>query len=319
MRAAPRIAIVIVAAVVAAHCARPRTVRAPQALPTATTLPREIRVSVTGRTVRVAFEDYVLGASLSEVSPVGESAATVDRVFEVQSVLARTYALAHLGRHASEGFDLCDSTHCQLYQPARLTTSRFAPAARQAVTRTAGRVLTFAGRPAEAVFHSDCGGHTAASATAWGNAPVPYLASHKDDVPEGTHHEWQFRTTTAALRAALNADPKAVVGSRLDAVTVVERDSSGRAVRVEVRGERRQILRAEQVRAILNSRLGDRAIQSTRFTVTTTGSAWLFTGTGFGHGVGLCQVGAAARARRGDSLSDILSAYYPGARLALVR
>jgi len=315
MRLIPRLAALLAVATTLGGCTKTRPVRTPQPAATTVSIPAEIRVSVGGRIVRVPFEEYVLATALSEVSPVGESAATIDRIFEVQTVIARTYALAHMGRHAADGYDVCDSTHCQLYQPARIQTSRFATAAREAATRTRGEVLTFAGRPADALFHSDCGGHTAAATTAWGGAPVPYLSGREDDVPQGTHHEWTFSLTSAALRAALNTDPRSAVGSRLDALTVIERDESGRAVRVELRGEKRELLRAEQLRAVLTAKLGDRSIQSTRFTVKETGGRWQFSGTGFGHGVGLCQVGAAARARRGESLADILRAYYPGTKL----
>jgi len=315
MRFVFRFAALLLVVVALGRCTKSPLVRTPQPAATAISIPREIRVSVGGQIVRVPFEQYVLATALSEVSPVGESAATIDRIFEVQAVIARTYALAHMGRHAADGYDVCDGTHCQLYQPARIQTSRFTSAAREAVTRTRGQLLTFAGRPADALFHSDCGGHTAAASTAWGGAPVPYLSSHEDDVPQGTHHEWQFSLTATALRAALNTDPRSAVGSHLDALTVVERDESGRAVRVELRGERRELLRAEQLRAVLTAKLGDRSIQSTHFTVKETGGRWQFSGTGFGHGVGLCQVGAAARARRGESLADILRAYYPGTKL----
>jgi len=305
----------LVAAVTLSHCTKAPAVRPPQPAVRAVTIPGEIRVNLRGRIVKVPFEDYVLAAALSEVSPVGESAATTDRIFEVQSVIARTYALAHVGRHGADGYDVCDGTHCQLYQPSRTATSRFTATARRALTRTRGDVLTFAGRPVDALFHSDCGGHTAASTTAWGGAPVPYLSGRDDDVPQATHRAWQFSVNNEALRNAVNSDGRSAVGSRLDALTVVERDESGRAVRVELRGERRQVLRAEQLRAIVTAKLGDRTIQSTRFTVKETGTRWEFSGTGFGHGVGLCQVGAAARARRGESLADILRTYYPGTKL----
>ena len=134
----------------------------PGAAPLAS-LPRDLKVRVAGRIVNVAFEDYVAGSAISEVSPTGESTATIDRVLDVQTIVARTYALAHLGRHRADGFDVCDSTHCQLYEPARMGTSRFAPDVRRAIARTAGAVLTYGGRPIDAVFHADCGGHTASS------------------------------------------------------------------------------------------------------------------------------------------------------------
>jgi stage II sporulation protein D len=59
--------------------------------------------------------------------------------------------------------------------------------------------------------------------------------------------------------------------------------------------------------------MGDRAFLSTRFSVRRTGADYVFSGTGFGHGVGLCQIGAAARARRGDSVDSILGHYFPAA------
>ncbi|MEO7193182.1 MAG: SpoIID/LytB domain-containing protein [Vicinamibacterales bacterium] len=279
----------------------------------------DLRVSVGGRVVSVALEEYVVGTALSEVSPVGESPDVERRIFEVQAILARTYAVAHLRRHAADGYDLCDGTHCQLYQPGRLTTSRFAPTARQAVTRTAGKILTFGGRPAEALYHSDCGGHTSPSTTAWGGSPVPYLAGGADILPPGTHHLWTLTLSNLDLRSALNAEPRTAVGRRLDRVSVPARDASGRIAEIELLGEKRVVLRGEQFRAAVNAKLGDRAIQSTRFTVVRMGSAFRFTGSGFGHGVGVCQVGAAARARRGESVETILRTYLPGTRLAADR
>ena len=74
-------------------------------------LPTRMRVRVAGAVVQVPLEDYVLGTALSEVTPVGESARVATRVYEVQAVIARTYAASQVGRHAAEGFDVCDSTH----------------------------------------------------------------------------------------------------------------------------------------------------------------------------------------------------------------
>src|SRR5215510_12947013 len=75
---------------------------------------------------KVPLETYVQAAILSEFAPPAGDPSVVERMLEVQAVIGRTYALAHLGRHQSEGFDVCASTHCQLYEPSRLTTSRWA-------------------------------------------------------------------------------------------------------------------------------------------------------------------------------------------------
>jgi peptidoglycan hydrolase-like amidase len=143
-----RVWIVLVIVASAAGCSRPgsRT-----GLPgEATRTPAYVRVGTkegNRLTIRkVPLEEYIRATILSEFAPAASSdAASTEQMFEVQAVVARTYALAHLGRHAAEGFDLCSSTHCQLYEPSRLTTSRWAALSAEAVKHTAGRVLWFNG------------------------------------------------------------------------------------------------------------------------------------------------------------------------------
>ncbi len=278
-------------------------------------LPQRLHVRTGGRIVSVDLESYVVDTILSEVSPVNESAETVAAILEVQSVVARTYAASRAGRHRTEGFDLCDSTHCQVYQPARRLSSRFAAAAREAVQRTRALVLTYDARPIEALFHADCGGATAAADAVWGGAPVPYLQPAVDDLPEPTHRPWRVAATAEQLRKALNLDTRTAVGARLLSITVLSRDSSGRAASLSLRGEQSLTVRGDLVRTVLNRTLGDRAVQSTRFTIERQGSDVVLSGTGFGHGVGLCQRGAASRLRRGDTVENTLRAYYAGAQL----
>lgn len=279
-------------------------------------LPVEIRVRVAGRVVSVAFEDYVAGTALSEVTPIGESADVIERVYDVQTVVARTYALAHLGRHRAEGFDVCDTTHCQLYEPARLGTSRLANDARRAATRTAHTVLVFSGRPIDALFHADCGGHTASPEQVWGTAPLPYLRSEPDIVSAPTHRAWSLQLSREQIRQALNTDARTKVGKTLHAVSPGDADSSGRLTSVAFKGDRTVTMRADDFRAAMNRSLGPKAIQSTRFSIRKQGNGYQLDGTGFGHGVGLCQLGALARARKGASATEVLATYFPGARLS---
>ncbi|HKV99256.1 MAG TPA: SpoIID/LytB domain-containing protein [Vicinamibacterales bacterium] len=274
-------------------------------------LPASVLVRTAGRIETVPLEDYVLASSLAEVSPVDQPAAAVERIFEVQAVLARTYAAGHIGKHRSEGFDLCDTTHCQLYDPNRLRVSRFAQEARNAVQRTAGLVLTYQGQLAEGLYHADCGGYTASAVDVWGGS-VPYLVGAPDDVPSTVHRQWRITVPIEPLRAALNASPRAEVGRSLDRIDVIEQDCGGHVSRVSVVGEHSHELRGEEFRTIVNRALGPKAIQSTLFTVTRNRTDVVFSGAGFGHGVGLCQVGAAERAKRGDSLQSIVTHYYPG-------
>jgi stage II sporulation protein D len=279
-------------------------------------LPHEIRVRVAGRITSVPLEQYVLGTALSEVSPVGEPPATVERIFEVQAIIARTYAAAHVGRHGREGFDLCDDIHCQLYEPKRIGTSRFTDVARDAVQHTRGQILEYDGKPIEAVFHADCGGYTADASQVWSGPALPYLAGGPDDLPAGAHRTWETSLSADQIRKACSVGSTTAIGKRVTNLRVVDRDRSGRVLTIDVQGARTVRLRGEQLRTLLNDAFGVRTLMSTRFTVTRAGQTYTFTGSGYGHGVGLCQVGAATRARRGESIDEIFAAYFPGASLA---
>jgi stage II sporulation protein D len=298
----------------AAACGPAR--RSPQLEVATLNVPDTVRVRLAGRIQDMALDDYVSGAVLAEILPVGESDEVAARVYELQSIVARTFAVAQLGRHRAEGFDLCDSTHCQRVDPARLKTSRFSKTAAAAVARTSGQVLTYRGAIAEALFHSDCGGKTASALEVWGHRAVPYLQIVDDKLPPETHRTWEVTATSEELRRALNADARTAVGAKLEAIEVLSRDDSGRAAGLGVRGARSYTVRGDVLRSVLNRTFGERAFMSTRFEIARLKTRYTFTGTGFGHGVGLCQRGALARLRLGASVEDVLGTYFPGTGIA---
>ena len=280
-------------------------------------------------TVRVQFEDrgavtvrdipleaYVAAAALSEFAPAAGAPAAVDAMYEVQAIVARTYAAAHRGRHAREGFDLCATTHCQLYEPGRLITSRWADAARRASERTAGLLVLYDGTPADAVFHADCGGATSAAADVWGGTGRPYLAARVDDGDASAAHVgWQYAVDADALRRMLDADPQLRIGGPLTAISVVSRDVSGRVGRLRLQssaGARDVTVIGTTLRDAMSATFGARALRSTLFDVAHRGGQFVFSGKGFGHGVGLCQVGALARVTAGEDPRAVLERYYPG-------
>lgn len=264
----------------------------------------------------VALEDYVRAAVISEYAPPDEDPRLVQQMLEVQAVIARTYAVANRGRHARQGYDLCSTTHCQLYEPSRLKTSRWASYAAIAVRHTAGQLLWHRGLPVNALFHADCGGHTSTSVEAWGGAGFPYLVATADDGPaKSAHAEWAYRIPLAALSKALNRDTRTAVGT-LRTITIRTRDRSGRAQTLALQGTRERIVRGEDFRSVLTRHFGARAVKSTLFTVRRDGDALTFEGRGFGHGVGLCQTGALARLRSGSSVAAVLKRYYPGTAVA---
>jgi stage II sporulation protein D len=265
----------------------------------------------------VDLEDYVRTTALAEFAPAEGDRALVERMLEVQAITSRTFAVAHRGRHAREGFDFCATTHCQIYEPNRLKTSRWAEVASTAITRTKNTVLWYDSRPAEAVFHADCGGHTAAAADVWGGPGRRYLVALRDDaIP---HSTWKYSTSLAEARAALNKDPRTNIGARLEAIEVVERDASGRVSTVRLRGVRgERLIAGEDLRQVFAAAFGPRSLRSTLFEVRRSGPTITFSGRGYGHGVGLCQAGALARLKKGASPQAVLDHYFPGTRIGAI-
>jgi stage II sporulation protein D (peptidoglycan lytic transglycosylase) len=317
-RAACLQGLLVALGLLAAGCSAPATrATLPSARPAA---PSTIRVGIReGNRItirKVPLETYVQAAILSEFAPPSGDNDVVERMLEVQAVIGRTYALAHLGRHEAEGFDVCATTHCQLFEPGRLTTSRWAPQSAEAIRRTIGTVLWFGRSPAEALFHADCGGRTSRADEVWTGAGRPYLISVVDDGPaETAHTSWRYEASDTALIAALNKDARTRVGARLRGIQVLERDAAGRAEQIAIHGSEERVVRGEDLRDVLGQSFGGRAIRSTRFTIEHSDGTFVFDGRGFGHGVGLCQAGALARIRAGAKLPAVLETYFPGTKL----
>ena len=270
-----------------------------------------------GRVVRLAVDDYVSGSVPAEAALGGLDQATARAVAEVQAIVARTYAFANRRRHAHEGYNLCATTHCQVYRPLSGLPAPITQLAKDAARETSGMVITYADRPINAVFHADCGGHTSDAASAWRGESPPYLQGMPDTfcVRDGAA-PWRSEVSISDLRRALNRDDATNVGRHLDDVEITEQDAAGRAVHVTLHGARTVAVRGERLRSVVNASLGPRTMKSTRFTVLREGRKVLFKGRGFGHGVGLCQTGAMVRARAGHSPRDIITHYYPGTAVA---
>lgn len=292
----------------------PAAQRPPVAAPgPSSRLPADVRVQSKGGIVTLPLDDYVAGVVAGELAVGALPVEVADRVLALQAIVTRTWAVANLGRHAREGFDVCATTHCQVMRAPQEVLAANRPLVQRAATATRGQVVRYAGRPIDAVFHADCGGATSRPAAVWGAAGHPYLTEVADaSCLADPRSPWAHQATRDQLRTALNASPATAVGRRLDAVRVVETDASGRAVLVALDGERSPLVRGEELRAVLTRSFGARAVRSTRFTVRREGDRFSFSGRGFGHGVGLCQRGALARLLAGASVAAVLQTYYPG-------
>ena len=303
----------------------------------------EVEVSLWHRTLRVInrldLENYTQGVVSAEMpirSPL--------EALKAQAVVARTHALfikTVTRRHRKQGYDVCDEQHCQVYAGARAES----PRSRSVVEATRGIVVTYRGRPAHAIYSSNCGGHTqnGRDVTGWGN--VPYWTAVADspapEAPLGAPwalHRWlttspqaycqpsnfvhpsHFRWTRVVSWAELSrrVDRRYHTG-RLKRLRTLRRARSGNINALLLEGTRRRV-KVDSEMAIRDLP-GLGSLRSTLFLFTPElgpdgkPEAVVFTGGGWGHGVGLCQSGAMGRADAGQDFPQIILSYYPGTAL----
>jgi SpoIID/LytB domain protein len=288
----------------------------------------EIKVHLVTENVtqELSLEDYVLGVMRAEGSMETEPEA-----LKALAIAVRTYALKNRGRHAKDGYDFCSTTHCQRFVSGvprgssptvressaadqALPDARASDAIVTAVRSTEGQVLLDArGQLVDSYFGASCGGETANVGTLWGVTPPAYLRGVQDEYClAGPHAHWSDTITRADLLRALQSDARTNVGARLDQVMVSKRDETGRAEFITVEGEHRKSVRGWDFKIIVGRVLGWNVLKSSRFEVARTGSNFIFRGSGFGHGLGLCQEGAHVMAQRGADFQRILAKYFPG-------
>ncbi len=252
----------------------------------------------------VPLEDYVTAAL------AGESATFAhDESLKAMAVAVRTYAIRFRPRHAGEGFDFCDSTHCQT-----LNFQRTGPQVRAAVTATRGELLWYQGSPAAAFYHQNCGGMLASAQESWPDLHEPYLKQQADPYcVRGAPLPWKAQISRKELENALRYQGLAVP-ARWDTLEIVSRTGSGRALRLAFRqgGADAQLISASSLRFAIGRALGWNQVRSDLYETKTEGDIVIFTGRGGGHGIGLCQAGAEEMAREGQSYRQILAFYYPG-------
>ncbi|HEV2147566.1 MAG TPA: SpoIID/LytB domain-containing protein [Longimicrobiaceae bacterium] len=276
----------------------------------------------------VDMETYLLGVVPFEIGKVGPELLEAAKA---QAVAARTYAIRYLGRREQLGFDVFATVQDQVYGGA---SGEHEPVSR-AVRETAGEILTYRGEPIEAYYHSTCAGQTAAIEEVWNERPVPFLVSVVDVDPatgeaydrSSSRFRWTQRWTAEQINSILartlrDSLPRGVasVGEVRD-MRVLERTPSGRVrtMRIETTNGTFTVGR-DRVRWILLTPAGV-PLNSSKFDVEVVRGPGgrvtevVATGGGWGHGIGMCQVGAMGRARAGQDYRTILGTYYPGTRI----
>ena len=250
------------------------------------------------RVETIAIDNYIAQVLAGEGEPKAGDAAQ-----QVLAITARTFALANRNRHRSEGFDLCDTTHCQVVRAATAITRRAAEA-------TSGRVLLHQGQPAFVFYSAWCGGKSELASQVWpGAIDYAYEPALEDDACED-EPEWQSDVRADVIERALRT--AGLRGSRLRNLRVLSRNTSGRVARIAVEGFTPSEMSGNEFRMAVGRIAGWQSIKSTAFEIDRTRAGYRFEGRGFGHGVGLCVIGAGRRAAKGATADQILKFYFPG-------
>jgi stage II sporulation protein D len=230
-----------------------------------------------------------------------------DAARQALAVAARTYAVRLQGRHSAEGFDFCDTTHCQ-----RADLNAVTPAIAATTAQTAGELVWFEGSPAFTPYSRDCGGRTEDAAEVWSDQAAPYLHSQADPYClRAGSRPWQWSADPAQVVAALVRSGLRAPHS-VERVEIAQRTASGRAHTLLLTGAGESVrMSAGSFHAAVGRELGWNTVQSERYEVRSSGGRLVFQGSGSGHGVGLCQRGADQMGAEGHSYREILAFYYP--------
>ena len=269
------------------------------------------------------LEEYLRGVVPLEM---GRHDETRLEALKAQAITARTYAVKRAAARVGQPFDVHASVQDQVYGGAVADHAM----SDRAVRETVGLVLLYGDSLAQTYYHSTCGGTTASRHEVWGGEAVPYLHSSPDLDESGTPwcaasrymqwtQEWDADQLAGIVRRHL---PDAGVRQapafrRITGFDVRSRFADGRINALDIRTDAGPItLRGDKTRWALKPAPGTgRILESSRFDIEIRGSRITARGNGFGHGIGMCQMGALGRAQAGQGYPEILDAYYPGTLL----
>jgi len=247
------------------------------------------------------LEEYLKGVVPTEIDhrwPI--------ETLKAQAIVARTFTRRQAADRAGHDFDVT-KVWPQLYGGLPAERSRAA----QAVEATRGMVLIFEGHLLPAYYHTVCGGHTEDAGRVWPaiqQAPLRGVPCHY--CQRAPHGHWRFEMSEEEVGQRLQR--LGLGGRPVMGLTVVARDASGRVTTVAVESTQgTSRVSSVQLRAVL----GPNRLRSTNFVIAHPDSRWVFQGSGWGHGVGLCQWGAARLGQQRQTAAQILAYYYPGAEL----
>jgi SpoIID/LytB domain protein len=235
-------------------------------------------------------------------------------------------------------FDVCADDHCQRYQGI---TKQSSPVVEEAINETRGQVLTYEDEICDARFSKCCGGETEEFQYCWEDTPKPYLVSFHDpycdthdahilsqvlndyDQETPDFYRWTVEYTQEELSELVNRKLKDDFGLITDLIPL-ERGKSGRIWKLKIVGTKKTFTIGKELeirRALSETHLLSSAFEVEKFPsdvpadLQSDGIRFVLHGRGWGHGVGLCQIGAAVMGEQGKTYDEILLFYYRNAEI----
>lgn len=253
------------------------------------------------------FERYVHGAAWSEAGELlkkdpSAAAGWEHEFLSAMEICIRSYLAASGSRHRENGYSFCDLTHCV----------HFAGTA-DGESVSSGTIMTDRKeRPVVGFFHSTCGGTLTHPSVFWKGIPSECYRSGDDS--DGGKVQCLASPHASWTSVVYGKDMDDIVGC--DAVDISAAVNEGRVESLIITtGASEKRISAAEFISLAGRKLGWNVIKSNDFTVTRADAGFRFEGRGLGHGVGLCQYGAAARAKKGWKAERILQFYFPGTKL----
>lgn len=272
----------------------------------------------------IGMEDYLMSVISSEM----KSSASIE-LLKAHAVISRSWLKARLKDHKAghEHFDVCADDHCQRYQGLTMAVGDDVC---RAIDRTWGQVLEYGGDICDTRYSKCCGGRTELFSTCWEDVDMPYLQSVEDpfcdcenssilpqvlndyDLHTADFHDWTVQYTTDELSELVRTRTGIDFGT-IVALEAVERGPSGRIKYLRITGTLREEVIGKEL--AIRKALSSSHLKSSAFEIEKSPDGFVLKGRGWGHGVGLCQIGATAMAAQGYDYRQILSHYYVGAEI----
>ena len=208
----------------------------------------------------IGIEEYLYGVLKKEISPRWPAEA-----LKTQAIAARTFAIFNMNKYIDEGYNICASTNSQAYGGVNHED----PLTNKAVDETRGVIMTYKGKPINAVYHSDSGGYTEDSENVWGSF-LPYLRSVESKFEEKVsppHHTWSYSISEKDLTEKLQKQGYEV--NSVVSIEAVNKSEAGRISELVFITDNNEVInmKANNFRSLIGADL----IRSTLFSIKLIG------------------------------------------------